>query len=259
MITPYHDKSGCLLYFHVEYGRPHQLPPAGDETLWSVDGSEPRSAYEWHLLYPDDPQLRDAAIMSLLRLARNIAAKLSHRNGPELFSVGLLTITEHINAGRWRCVRVPNWTNLLRWRMRDYLRHENRRVAKAMTDGMDDNELGKKIREARDACDLPRDLDACEMLLASEDAAETDDIVATVLADPFTREVMVARADGQTIAEIAETHGVTTAKIQRIIKRVQATACAMKGIKPPEREPRAPGRGKRNRHPPKERYGRGAA
>lgn len=242
MITPYHEESGRLRYYHVEYGRPNQLPPAN--AAWSIDSSQAYTAYEWHLLYPDDAALRDAAIMSLLRLAHSTAAKFGRRIGADMFSVGLATITNRINGDKWRGVPVPNWSTLLRWRMLDYLDGENGRVAKAIDADVNEGWFNRLVREAREYRRVPCEMDVFQQLVAGENAAERDGIVAACLADPDTRYIFEARAAGQTMEEIADSLGVTTVKIQRTIKRVQKRACAMMGIRPPKREPRAHGRGK---------------
>lgn len=217
MITPYHDESGQLRRYRVEYGRPSLLPPA--EEMWSIDSSQAYTAYEWHLLYPDDAALRDAAIMSLLRLAHSLAAKFGPRFGADLFSVGLLTIVKDIDRG----ISADKWSLRIEWRMKDWLRWHKR--------GGEVTEWDALVKAA-DAAVRADTMDPSRLLGAVEawESCHTSE---------RSRRVLDLKADGWTEQAIAIELGVKVGVVKRIIAKMYEKL----EIDPANHRTRAPGRG----------------
>jgi hypothetical protein len=219
MITPYHDESGRLRYYHVEYGRPNKLPPAN--AAWSIDSSQAYTACEWHLLYPDDPHFRDAAILSLLQVAHSCARRFGPRYGADLFSVGVLTIVKDIGGG----VGNDWWSKRLEWRMKDWLRRQRRGGDVVGWDALvaaADAAAAKRV-DTMDPSRLLGAVEAWESCHASE----------------RSQRVLARKAAGWTEQAIAIEEGVKVGVVKRIVAKMYERL----EIDPANHRTRAPGRG----------------
>lgn len=218
--------------YHVGWRTPGTLPPAAtDKTVdWPacVLGGDldakwvPLNPLDWHSLFPDDPHWREAAILSLTRLAYTIAADLARSNarGDDLFSVGLQAIIENIDED----VPAKCWSAIIRRRMTRWLRHESR------------NDHLQRIHEAYNAQtgEPWQSLMKDEVAIAWESCLTTD----------RRRRIFELKDKGWTEQQIADKLEIGRGAVQQTMREVYVEACAKLGLEPKGRRTRGRGRGK---------------
>ncbi|HUY88982.1 MAG TPA: hypothetical protein VMV10_09630 [Pirellulales bacterium] len=192
----------------------------------------PLTALDWHSLFPADRHWRDAAILSLMRLAHKIASSLRHRckdsaGGGDLFSAGIETIVENIDEDR----HTDDWAILIRRRMIDWLRRENRGAS---------NECRQRI--ADDYAARAESREPWQELIARDEVAEAWQ---SCLTTRRRQRIFELKDKGWTEEEIAAKLKIGRGAVQHTIDKVYVEACSKLGLVPTPRKARAPGRGKR--------------
>jgi RNA polymerase sigma factor (sigma-70 family) len=179
----------------------------------------PLTPLDWHSLYPDDAHWREAAILSLARLAHTIAADLARSNagGEDLFSAGLLAIAENIDED----VPAKCWSTIIRRQMTRWLRREAR------------NEHLQRIHDAYTA----RNGGPLQPMLEHEVAVSWESCLST----DRRRRIFDLKAKGWTEQQIADKLKIGRGAVQQIIRKVYEEACAKLGLVPKQRKTRGPG------------------